>query len=158
MQYLSFILFFLVFQTEEFNAKVTSVEDADSFEVTSNGKKYMIRLYGVDCPEDGQAFGAKAKLFTEAICNGKEVTIQKVTIDTKNRIVAHVILPDGKSLARELLKAGYAWHYKQYSNDKDLDQLEQEARKQKKGLWIETNPMSPWDYKKAQKEKQQQVN
>lgn len=150
--YLFLMVFSLFVQQDEFQAEVTSVEDGDTFEViAANDKKYTIRLYGVDCPEDGQAFSAKAKLFTEAACRNKKVKIVKRTVDGIGRVVADVILPDGKSLAKELLKFGYAWHYKRFSNDADLDQLEQEAKKLKKGLWVEPDPMAPWDYKKQKK-------
>jgi micrococcal nuclease len=146
---IGFLLFYLFFQANEFQAVVTAVQDGDEFEVVAEDKKYTIRLQSIDCPEDGQAFSAKAKLFVDAMCRNKTVTIRKSTIDPRGRIVAEVILADGRSVSKELLKAGYAWHFKRYSQDKELDALEQEARKQKKGLWIEENPVAPWDYKKS---------
>jgi micrococcal nuclease len=154
MHYLIFVLFFLFIPQNEFSAQITVVEDGDSFEViTAEKKKIMIRLFAVDCPEDGQAFSTKAKQFVEAQCRNKTLKIVKNTTDPRGRLVADVYLPDGRSLAKELLKAGYAWHYKQYSDDKELDKLEQEARKQKKGLWNEANPMSPWDYRVSKQAK-----
>jgi micrococcal nuclease len=157
MHYLIFLFSFFI-QQNEFTAQITTVEDGDSFEViTADKKKIMIRLFGVDCPEDGQGFSSKAKLFVEAMCKGKNLKIVKNTIDPKGRLVADVYLPDGKSIAKELIKAGYGWHYKQYSNDKELDQLEQEARKGKKGLWIENNPLPPWDYRASKQNKSQQA-
>lgn len=154
MYYLSFFLLLSFVQQNEFSAQVTTVEDGDTFEVVMDDKKkIVIRLFGVDCPEDGQAFSSKAKLFVEAQCSNKKLKIVKNTTDPRGRLVADVFLPDGRSLAKELLKAGYAWHYKQYSDDKELDALEQEARKQKKGLWNEENPVSPWEYRQS-KQKQ----
>lgn len=126
--YVFLMVFSLFVQQDEFQAEVTSVEDGDTFEVIANDKKYMIRLYGVDCPEDGQAFSAKAKQFADAVCRNKKVKVVKRTIDGIGRVVADIILPDGKSLAKELLKSGYAWHYKRFSNDADLAELEQKQR------------------------------
>ncbi len=154
MYYLSFFVLTLFLQQNEFTAQVTTVEDGDTFEVVMDDKKkIVIRLFGVDCPEDGQAFSSKAKQFVEAQCRNKQVKIVKNTIDPRGRLVADVFLPDGRSLAKELLKAGYAWHYKQYSDDKELDALEQEARKHKKGLWNEANPISPWEYRQSKQAK-----
>jgi endonuclease YncB( thermonuclease family) len=149
MYHISLILFYLFFQGNEFQAKVTTVEDGDTFEVVANEKKYVVRLQSIDCPEDGQAFSAKAKQFVDALCRNKIVTVRNNTIDPRGRIIAEVILPDGRSVSKELLKAGYAWHFKRYSQDKELAALEEEAKKQKKGLWIEENPIAPWDYKKS---------
>ena len=153
MNYLSIFILSFLLQQNEFTAQTTTVEDGDSFEViTPDKKKIMIRLFGVDCPEDGQGFGSKAKLFVEAMCKGKNLKIVKNTVDPKGRLVADVYLPDGKSIAKELIKAGYGWHYKQYSDDKELDKLEQEARKAKKGLWVDNNPVPPWEYREKQKQ------
>ena len=33
-----------------------------------------------------------------------------------------------------------------------LDELERQARKKKLGLWIEENPVSPWDFKEKKKQ------
>ena len=46
-------------------------------------------------------------------------------------------LSDDIDLNKELLKAGLAWHYKQYSSDPELAKLEFEARAKKVGLWKE---------------------
>jgi micrococcal nuclease len=144
---IGFLLVYVLLQANEFQAQVTTVEDGDTFEVVANDTKYIIRLQSIDCPEDGQAFSAKAKQYVDALCRNKTVTIRKSTVDSRGRIIAEVLLADGRSISKELLKAGYAWHFKRYSKDKELDALEQEARKLKKGLWIQENPIAPWDYK-----------
>jgi micrococcal nuclease len=144
-------LVFFLFQATEFTANVASVEDGDTIEVKIEGKNVRVRLYGIDCPEDGQAFSAKAKQYTTALCTNKKVKILKRTVDNQGRIIGDVVFEDGKSLAKELLSSGYAWHYKQYSNDADLALLEDEARKKKKGLWVDADAMAPWEYRKSKK-------
>jgi len=49
---------------------------------------------------------------------------------------------------REMIKRGMAWHYKQYSDDETLAQLEVEARRNKSGLWADPNPVAPWEFRK----------
>jgi endonuclease YncB( thermonuclease family) len=66
-------------------------------------------------------------------------------------MIANVFLEDGTCLNNAIIAAGYAWHYTQYSNDATLAALEKEARKKKLGLWIEENPMSPWEFKEKKK-------
>lgn len=44
--------------------KVASVSDGDTINVMHDGKTEKIRLYAIDCPEKGQAFGKRAKKFT----------------------------------------------------------------------------------------------
>jgi endonuclease YncB( thermonuclease family) len=41
----------------DFEGKVIGVLDGDTIEVLHEKKTERIRLYGIDCPEKGQAFG-----------------------------------------------------------------------------------------------------
>ena len=63
-----------------------------------------------------------------------------------------MILPDGAILNRELVKAGMCWWYRKYPpNDIILAGLEKEAREAKRGLWVEPNPVPPWEWRKVQR-------
>jgi endonuclease YncB( thermonuclease family) len=130
---------------------VVGVADGDTIEVMHLGRAQKIRLAGIDCPERKQAFGTRAKQFTADMVFGKVVTVKIQTIDQYGRTVGEVILPDGKSLNRELVKAGFAWWYRQYSNDETLGELEEEARSARVGLWADSNPVPPWEYRKLHK-------
>ncbi len=55
-----------------------------------------------------------------------------------------VLLPDGRSLNHELVRAGLAWMYRRYINDQSLSDLEEEARVARRGLWATLNPVPPW--------------
>jgi len=46
-----------------------------------------------------------------------------------------------------LVKAGYAWHYKQYSKDARFVPAETEARLARRGLWAVGTPVAPWDWR-----------
>ena len=106
-----------------------------------------IRLAGIDCPERKQAFGKRAKQFTSNLVFRKVVTVEVETIDQHGRTVGEVILPDGRSLNRELVKAGFAWWYRKYSDDSTLGQLEEEARLNKRGLWSDSKSIAPWEFR-----------
>jgi hypothetical protein len=67
------------------------------------------------------------------------------SLDKYGRTVADVVLPDGTNVSRELVRAGLAWWYRQYSKDKSLGALEEEARQAKHGLWADPNPIPPWE-------------
>ena len=129
----------------EFSSPVVSVLDGDTIEVLHNQRPERIRLSGIDCPEKGQAYGKKAKQFTSTLVYGKEVTIQVLRNDRHGRTVADVMLSDGTNVSRELVRAGLAWWYRQYSKDESLGALEEEARQAKRGLWADPNPIPPWE-------------
>ncbi len=71
--------------------------------------------------------------------------------DRYGRTVGVVLLPDGRSLNHELVRAGLAWMYRRYTNDESLSDLEEEARVARRGLWADRNPIPPWEWRIARK-------
>ncbi len=117
-----------------------------------SGKCKRIRLHGIDCPEKRQVFGRKAKQFTSTLVFGTTVTVQGVDRDRYGRTVAEVLLPDGRVLNQELVKAGFAWWYRKYApEDEVLKEYEREAREEKRGLWADAKPVPPWQWRKMRK-------
>lgn len=115
-----------------------------------NGMAEQIRLAGIDCPERMQPFSTKAKQATSTLSFGKEVTVEPDTKDRYGRTVALVRLPDGVQLNEELVRQGMCWWYRKYApHDGRLRDLEDTARAEKRGLWIEGNPVPPWEFRKG---------
>ena len=148
-----------------FTGKVVGVKDGDTivvlrYHVQNNpdaltvpsAEQVTIRLAGIDCPEKAQAFGQRAKQFTSFLVFDREVTVKIYSKTlTYGRSVGDVILPNGESLSQELLKAGLAWWYRHYSKDEHLGELEAIARREKRGLWADPNPVPPWEFRKGKR-------
>ena len=130
--------------------KVVKVVDGDTLHVYNNKKTYKIRLSGIDAPERGQAYGKRAKEHLEFLVAGKQVIAIVESKDRYGRYVASVKV-QSKDVCAEMLAAGYAWHYKQYDNNKYYDELQREAKKAKRGLWLDKKPQAPWEYRKEQR-------
>jgi len=128
--------------------KVIAIADGDTFTVLQDNKPLRIRIDAIDAPEKGMPFAKASKKFLSALCFGKKVTIKSVTTDRYGRTVARAILSNGKDISAEMIRAGYAWHYKKYSNDQALSKLEIHARKNRVGLWKDENPIAPWEIRK----------
>jgi len=131
-----------------FAGLVVSVRDGDTLMVVRHDHVEKVILAGVDCPELGQAFGARAKQFTAGLASGKVVTVRVREVDANGRRIGVVILPDGRSLNRELVAAGMAWRSADSKKDKELSKLETEARREKRGLWADAHPTPPWTFRK----------
>ena len=125
--------------------------DGDTIEVLHNGKAERIRLNGIDCPENKQAFGQKAKQYTSSMVFGKTVMVVPRKKDRYKRTVGDVFLPNGVNMSYELVKAGLAWWYRKYSDDVILAVLELEAQLEKRGLWVDPAPVPPWEWRKLKK-------
>jgi micrococcal nuclease len=143
------ILWTLPANAADFAAKVVGISDGDTLTVLAAGNRQVkIRLHGVDAPETGQDFGARAKQAASELAFGKQVTVREMDRDRYGRTVAEVILPDGKSLGRELVRAGFAWHFVKYAPaDRELAALEAEAKAAKRGLWSQAGAVPPWDWR-----------
>jgi endonuclease YncB( thermonuclease family) len=74
----------------DFKGEVIRVLDGDTIEVLHEKKPERIRLYGIDCPERGQAFGQKAKQATSLLLFGKEVRIERHGRDKHRRTMGTV--------------------------------------------------------------------
>jgi micrococcal nuclease len=80
---------------------------------------------------------------------GKDVVVKTHGCDRYGRILDDVFLTDGRSLNQELVRAGFAWWFRRYSNDETLAKLEAEARAAKVGLWADPHAVPPWEYRKC---------
>jgi micrococcal nuclease len=140
---------------EDFRGRVVRISDGDSIGVMHQGREEKIRLHGVDAPEKKQPFSIQAKLYTAGLAFEKEVTVKPRGTDRYGRTVAEVILADGRNLNHEIVKAGLAWWFKRYApDDGDLKRLEAEARKAKRGLWTDPEPVPPWEWRTMLRQQQ----
>ena len=111
-------------------------------------KKVTVRLYGIDCPEKKQAFGQRAKKFTSDLVLEKKVKVVKRGGGRQGIIIGEVLIDNNRSLNKELLKAGLAWWDEKNAKDNlELENLQDEARKAGIGLWSDTEPVAPWEFK-----------
>jgi micrococcal nuclease len=139
-------------QAADFTGKVVGITDGDTITVMLNGRGTTIRLNAIDCPEKRQAFGNRAKQAASELAFGQGVTVQTFGLDKYGRTIGDVTLPDGKSLNRELVRAGLCWWYRKYApNDCELEKLEVEAPSEKRGLWAEPSPVPPWAFRKLRR-------
>src|SRR5215216_7921620 len=125
-----------------FTGQVVGVMDGDTIAVMHHNKAERIRLFGIDCPEKGQAFGKRAKQAASELVFKKDVAVRVYGTDKYGRTVGAVILPDGTNVNKKLVRDGWCWWYQKYApNDTALQQAEQEAKDEKKGLWADPDPV-----------------
>ena len=148
-----FILFFplLSYATDvALRGKIIRIIDGDTVELmANNNQKHIIRLYGVDAPEDNQPFGNKATEFISEMVLDERVWVFRKYRDRYGRWVG-VLYVDSTCVNQELVGAGLAWVYGQYCRDaicKDWKDSERRARDYELGLWSGSNSISPWEYR-----------
>jgi endonuclease YncB( thermonuclease family) len=130
-----------------FTGKVVGVTDGDTIVVLdSNKKQHRIRLGEIDTPEKTQAFGTQAKQALSQKIYYKNVRVYFKEKDRYGRIIGTVGYL-GRNINAEMVKEGFAWHYKRYSKSKVLDEFERTAKLNKLGLWKGKLAVAPWDFR-----------
>lgn len=144
-----FISILFTFSLFAQSGKIVRIKDGDTVVLLDNyNNQITLRLAEVDCPESSQAFGKKAKEFTSNEVGNRTVSYKIINTDRYGRYIAKVFY-NNKYLSEEIIKNGFGWHYKKYSNSTRLSQLELSARKNKLGLWNDKGIVAPWDYRSS---------
>jgi len=141
----------------ELTGKVIRVADGDTITLRSEQDNYRIRLASIDAPETGsgskrpgQPYGNASREFLAEQVAGKTLTLDCYETDRYGRHICDV--PLGDYTANQLLVfAGMAWANRQgkdkYLRDRSLLELQQDAQDNKRGLWVEPNPVAPWQWR-----------
>ena len=143
---------------DQLQGKVIKVTDGDTVNVlTSDNETHKIRLSGIDAPEKKQAFGNRSKQALADLIDGKTVSVEYNKLDRYQRVVGKITF-NSQDVNLRQIKLGLAWHYKKYEKEQDVEDrsiyanAEYLAQRDKVGLWFDTNPIAPWDYRKQKRD------
>ena len=152
----------------ELAGRVIRVADGDTITVLDHGQvEHKVRLSGIDAPEKNQPFGTLAKSHLSALVHGKTVVVVWHKRDRYRRIIGQVLVTafdcanaacaNGADAGLAQISSGYAWHYKQYEYDQTPKQrkayalAEHQAQAGRHGLWIDLEPLPPWEFRHRQR-------
>ncbi|GAB7400906.1 thermonuclease family protein [Enterobacter asburiae] len=147
------LLYPLTLQATELKGRVIRVLDGDTIEVLQDEKPVRIRLANIDAPEKKQAFGNWSANQLKSLIAGKSVTVSYTQEDQYGRIIGRVFTATGAEASLFMVKIGAAWVYERYNTDYALPGIQTQARKDRRGLWVENHPIEPWIWRKNQKMK-----
>ncbi len=140
-----------------FTGRVLSVHDGDTLTVQTGTTVVRIRLVGIDCPEQGQAWGADARRFTSSLVLNRNVTVEGSGTDRFDRLLARVLV-ERTDLNLAIVKAGLAWQYDERRGDRAIAAAEEDARRASRGLWSDRNPQPPWRWRREHQPTGDQVS
>ncbi|HZE72487.1 MAG TPA: thermonuclease family protein [Pyrinomonadaceae bacterium] len=140
------------------------MKDGDTIAVLDdNNDTHDIRLHAVDAPEKKQDFSNVSRRHLSELIAGKKVLVEyNPNINSHERLIGKVTI-DGLDVGLEQIKAGLAWHAKEFANEQtELDReayalAEKEARANKRGLWQYPSPVPPWEYRDSSKQNASKV-
>ncbi len=133
--------------------RVVGVADGDTVTMLDTEKvQHKIRLSGIDAPEKKQPFGQRSKESPSDLVFNKPVTVDTDKQDRYGRKVGKVLV-DGQDANLEQVKRGMAWHYKTYEREQSANDrkvyadAESDARAARLGLWNDSEPVPPWEFR-----------
>lgn len=142
---------------DTYTARVVGVTDGDTLTVLDRDYiQHKVRLSGIDAPEKSQPFGQVSRQHLASLVFGKTVTVDAYKEDRYGRTIGKVLL-DGADANLAQVRAGLAWHYKQYEREQEAEDrrtyasTESEARDERRGLWKDPRAMAPWEYRRARR-------
>ena len=140
--------------------KVIGISDGDTITILNDKQEQIkIRLTGIDCPEKSQAFGNRAKITLSNKVFSQNVKVETRDKDKYGRTLGIVKVGD-EDINEYMISQGVAWHFKKYANTQPLEEANRYAKAQelasqnKRGLWIQDNPMPPWEFRDQQRKSQ----
>ena len=128
------------------------VADGDTFTLLDdNNTQHRIRLEGIDAPERGQAFGNRSREHLANMIVGKRLAITYTEKDKYERILGKVSTDSIHDVNLRMIKSGMAWHYPYFNSEKEYADAEKEARRKIIGLWVDANPINPYEFRKSKR-------
>lgn len=127
--------------------RVDVVHDGDTITCTdATGQPQKIRLRGIDAPEYDQPHGRESRQALTLKLAGGSVRVDGAARDQHGRLLGTLWLGD-RDLNRELVAEGHAWVFGGFAPDSDLLAAEAGARKARRGLWADPQPVAPQQWR-----------
>ena len=147
-------MFPLLLSAQILKGRAVKIADGDTFTLLVNeNEQVKIRIDGIDAPEKKQDFGNRAKEYLSSMIWNQELTIKVTKKDKYGRSIGKVSTPEIPDVGLEMIKAGFAWQYRDFNHDEAYAEAERLARENKKGLWIYKNPTRPQDFRKESRKR-----
>jgi endonuclease YncB( thermonuclease family) len=135
---------------------VVGITDGDTFTARCGDpgqyEQVKVRLAEIDAPESKQPFGQRSRQALADLCHGVQAEIRAQSKDRYGRTLGRVTCR-GQDANAEQVKQGMAWVYDQYTTDKSLYKLQDDARDARRGLWADQKPVAPWEWRRARRKK-----
>jgi len=139
---------FLCFAQEssaKFQGKVISIVDGNTLIISTDNKKFRVRLLGIDAPS--QTFGKESRENLAKLLDGKSVVFSAVPLELttgKEKILVGKIFVDNVDVALSQISDGFAWQtfenekYVNVTDKQTYAEAEQRAKDSKRGVWSDS--------------------
>lgn len=139
--------------------KVIKIQDGDTLTLD---KGERVRFFGMDTPEtypNVQPYGEEAKQRVSRLIKEGNMSVHLLAVngssntDKYGRLIRIVFINKDIDLNLLMIREGLAWACRRYLKgteyEKTYIEAEEDARRERKGLWSVTNPINPEEFRKS---------
>lgn len=153
-------------QPTAISGTILKVRDGDTLQMlTDAGRRIEIRLNAIDAPEKahggnrGQPHAERARLNLAEVAVRRRATLLHTTMDRYGRHVGMLTLDTAQGEVDAgwwQLRSGHAWVFERYLGEiparmrARYREAESQARTERRGLWADTRPVPPWEWRQRQ--------
>jgi endonuclease YncB( thermonuclease family) len=164
-------LFSLASSAATLSGRVVAISDGDTVTVQDpRSKKHKIRLAGIEAPDSAQPYGDRSKQHLADLVLNQSVSVEWQKYDAYGRKFGKIMVagrhacpalqpdcPRTLDVGLAQLVAGLAWHYRHTEGEQRPQEraaysfAEKVARRKHVGLWADTGPVPPWQWRNEHK-------
>jgi micrococcal nuclease len=130
----------------EFEGRVRWAWDGDTLLPAGFGNGRVVRIFGADAPEFGQAWYAEARKKLLEIVRGRVCVFRPVSMDRYGRVVCKVFSGPDVDVSERMLDAGLAWWDVRYAGrEVAYGKALERAKEAKRCIWSAPyHGFAPW--------------
>jgi len=138
---------------DELRGYVVGITDGDTLTLLVEQQPRKVRIVGIDAPERSQPFGERSKQNLSKLAFHKNAIADCPKKDRYKRDLCQVMV-DGQDVGLKQITEGMAWWYRKYAHEQTAadraayEQAEMAARNGRLGLWVDAEPVPPWEWRK----------
>lgn len=137
---------------------VVGISDGDTLTILDSANRpTKIRVASIDAPERRQPFYTRSGKNLELAVFGKAIVAECRKKMSFDRHVCKVI-HEGEDVGLNQIRVGLAWHAIHFLKEQTPQErsnyanAEADARSRRSGLWIEPNPIPPWEWRRGKRQ------
>lgn len=150
---LAFTLMIPAASADSFTGRVVEVADGDTLTLLVGRQHHKIKIAAIDAPERYQAWGDQARTNLSRLALSQTAVADCPRLDHRSALYICKLTVDTLDIGIEQIKDGMAWWFRGDAHQQSTEaqsaygSAELLAKLRRQGLWRDTNPVPPWNFR-----------
>lgn len=137
---------------DSLTGRVVKIADGDTLTLAVGRQHHKIRIAAIDAPERYQAWGDRSRTHLSSLALNQAAVANCSGFDQWGHRLCKLTV-NNRDIGLTQIEEGMAWWSRQNANEQPAAEqsaygsAELMAKLKRRGLWRDTNPMPPWDFR-----------